>query len=168
MEVHCYVEGNDDPDKCTARRLGQFELATLHRSRRELPFGLVLDPFAETALSPADADATSLVAIDSSWATADPEAFDVPGQHRALPFLVAANPINYGRPFRLTTVEAIAGALSILDRHDQAVAILEPFRWGETFLTLNEEPLRRYRDCSTSGEVVDVQADYLDEPDQHA
>lgn len=168
MEIHIHEAGDDDPRKCTARRLDQFSLATLHRSMGSLPYGVVLDPYAERALSPADADTDIIVAFDRSWASADAEAFAVPGIHRALPFLVAANPVNYGRPFRLTTAEAIAAALVILGQESQAAALLEPFRWGETFLTLNEEPLRRYAACTDSTEVVAVQADYLEDPDQHA
>jgi pre-rRNA-processing protein TSR3 len=86
----------------------------------------------------------------------------MPGVHRALPFLVAANPVNYGKPFRLTTVEAFAAALVILGDREQAEQVLSKFTWGETFLELNAEPLRRYADCADSTEVVAVQQEYLD------
>ena len=163
MEVHVYYEGDDDPKKCTARRLERFDRAILHRTMRGVPYGVVLNPHAERALSPADADEGlgTLVALDCSWESAEQAAFSMRGVHRALPFLVAANPVNYGRPFRLTTVEALAAALWILGERELAETLLEPFRWGETFLTLNDEPLRRYADCADSSEVVAVQSTYL-------
>lgn len=165
VHVHVYYEGDDDPEKCTARRLERFDRAILHRSMAQVPYGIVLNPHSEQALSPADADAAlnTIVALDCSWASAEAAAFSMPGEHRALPFLVAANPVNYGRPFRLTTVEALAAALVILGDHEQATTLLEPFRWGETFLTLNDEPLRRYADCADSTDVIAVQDDYLAE-----
>ena len=164
MELHVRYEGDDDPDKCTARRLAQFDLATLHHSARATPPGIVLNPFAEQALSPADRqESDRLVALDCSWRTAEREAFDLVGVHRSLPFLVAANPVNYGTPFELNTVEALAGALVILGEREQAEEILSKFRWGETFLSLNEEPLRRYAACTDSTEVVRIQEEYLGE-----
>ncbi|QSG04381.1 DUF367 family protein [Halapricum desulfuricans] len=163
MELHVRYEGDDDPDKCSARRLARFDLAELHRSTRATPPGIVLNPFAERALSPADADHDRLVALDCSWETAQREAFDLDGVHRALPFLVAANPINYGTPFRLNTVEAFAGALAILGEREHAERILSKFSWGHTFLELNEEPLRRYSECDDSTDVLAVQDDYLAE-----
>ena len=164
MELHVRYEGDDDPKKCTARRLAKFEHAQLHRSTRATPPGVVLNPFAERALSPADRSAGDrLIALDCSWETAEREAFDLDGAHRSLPFLVAANPVNYGTPFQLNTVEALAGALAILGEREQAEEILSEFRWGETFLELNAEPLARYADCADSTDVIAVQDDYLAE-----
>ncbi len=163
MDLHVRYEGDDDPEKCTAKKLERFDLATLHRSSAATPWGIVLDPFAEKALSPADRDlGDRLVAMDLSWETAEAEHYQLDGEHRALPFMLAGNPVNYGRPFRLTTVEAFAGALSILGERDQAEQILSKFRWGQTFLDLNEEPLERYAECADSSEVVAVQNEYLD------
>ena len=163
MECHVYYEGDDDPKKCTARRLEKFDKATLYRRMEQVPYGVVLNPHAERALSPADAEAGlgTLVALDCSWESAEAASFRMNGVHRALPFLVAANPVNYGRPFQLTTVEALAAACCIFDEYETAEDLLEPFRWGETFLTLNEEPLRRYSECTDSSEIVAVQDDYL-------
>ncbi|MEF8777270.1 MAG: DUF367 family protein [Natronomonas sp.] len=167
MELHVRYEGDDDPEKCSARKLARFDLATLHRSSRETPPGIVLDPYADRALSPADGEtdtdsaAQRLVALDCSWETAEAEAFRLEGPHRSLPFLVAANPVNYGTPFQLNTVEAFAGALCILGHREQAETILGKFRWGHTFLELNDEPLRRYADCADSSDVIDVQSEYL-------
>jgi pre-rRNA-processing protein TSR3 len=162
VELHVRYEGDDDPEKCTARRLAKFDEVELHRSARATPRGIVLDPHAEQALSPADSDETRLVALDCSWETAEAEAFRLDGPHRALPFLVAANPINYGTPFQLNTAEAFAAALVVLGHREQAEGLLSHFSWGHTFLELNEEPLRRYADCADSAEVVAVQEEYLD------
>jgi len=165
VELHVRYEGDDDPEKCSARKLARFDLVALHRSARATPPGLVLDPFAERALSPADPGHDRLVALDCSWETARREAFDLRGDHRALPFLVAANPVSYGTPFRLNTVEAFAGALVILGEREHAERLLSKFRWGETFLELNAEPLARYADCADSSEVVAVQSEYLGDGD---
>lgn len=161
MELHVWYAGDDDPDKCTARKLARFDLAILHHDRRELPSGLVLNPFAERALSPADrAGCERLIALDCSWDGVDGERFDLPGKQRALPYLLAGNPVNFGRPFALSTVEAFAAALVILGERGHAERLLEKFGWGHTFLELNEEPLSRYAACSNSREVVAVQAQY--------
>jgi pre-rRNA-processing protein TSR3 len=162
VDLHVRYTAEDDPEKCTARKLARFDLAALHRSDREVPHGVVLNPHAERALSPADAGAGHLIALDCSWEQAGEARFSLPGEHRGLPFLVAANPINYGRPFRLTTVEALAAGVYILGEPDHAREILSKFTWGETFLELNAEPLRRYAECADSAEVVSVQAEYLD------
>ncbi|UIO99701.1 DUF367 family protein [Halobaculum sp. CBA1158] len=165
MDLHVRYEGDDDPDKCTARKLARFDLAELHRSDSATPYGTVLNPHAERALSPADreaADGGTLVALDCSWESAGEAMFSLPGEHRALPYLVAANPVNFGRPMQLTTVEAFAAGLHILGEPDHAERVLSKFTWGETFLELNEEPLRRYAACDDSGEVVAIQQEYLD------
>ena len=81
--------------------------------------------------------------------------------HRALPFLLAANPVNFGRPFRLSTVEAFAAALYILGEKEQAALILGKFKWGQTFLELNLEPLERYSEAKDSSEIVQIQGEYM-------
>lgn len=165
MDLHVRYGEDDDPEKCTARQLAKFDLVELHRSDAATPPGLVLNPFADRALSPADADTDRLIALDVSWETAEQAetgAFALAGRHRSLPFLVAANPINYGKPFRLTTVEALAAALVILGDRARAEQLLSKVRWGETFLELNAEPLARYASCQDSAAVVDIQAEYLD------
>jgi pre-rRNA-processing protein TSR3 len=162
VDLHVRYEGDDDPKKCTARKLARFDLAELHRSPRSVPAGIVLDPYAEQALSPADDSWDVLVALDCSWETAEEEAFKLRGDHRALPYLVAGNPVSYGTPFRLNTVEAFAAACYILGEREQAEELMSKFRWGHTFLELNAEPLERYANCENSAEVVAVQEEYLD------
>jgi len=164
VKLHVRYEGDDDPEKCTARRLAELGHAALHESTRATPPGLVLNPYAERALSPADRDRHDrLVALDCSWETAQKEAFDLDGTHRSLPFLVAGNPVNYGTAFQLNTAEAFAGALAVLGERARAEEILSTFSWGHTFLELNAEPLARYADCADSTAVVAVQEEYLAE-----
>jgi pre-rRNA-processing protein TSR3 len=69
--------------------------------------------------------------------------------------------VNFGKPFRLTTVEAVAAGLVILGERAQAERVVSKVTWGETFLELNAEPLARYADCADSAEVVAVQDEYL-------
>ena len=102
-----------------------------------------------------------MAALDCSWAHAE-EVFErLSLNQRALPFLVAANPVNYGKPFKLSTVEALAAGLFILGQATQAELILSKFNWGHVFLELNREPLLEYAAAKNSSEVVQIQNAYL-------
>lgn len=162
VDLHIYHEGDDDPKKCTAIRLADEGEARLHERYDTLPRGVALDPFADRALSPADVEGGPLVVFDSSWKSAQNVVEPYDGRRRALPFVVAANPVSYGRPFRLNTAEATVAALYILGEKERARRVGSYFSYGETFLELNHEPLERYSACETSEEVVAVQEDYLD------
>ena len=56
-------------------------------------------------------------------------------QPRMLPLLLAANPVNWGKPGRLTTAEAMAAVLYLLGRQEQAEQILGLF--GGVNVSLN-------------------------------
>ena len=102
---------------------------------------LLLDPTAEQALSPADRNVKSITALDCSWEVLDTGAVSSWRIRRALPFLMAANPVNFGKPCKLTSIEAIAAALYILGEQERAAQILGCVSWGIRFLEVNKEPL---------------------------
>eukprot|EP00008_Paramoeba_atlantica_P010808 CAMPEP_0201483346 /NCGR_PEP_ID=MMETSP0151_2-20130828/7562_1 /ASSEMBLY_ACC=CAM_ASM_000257 /TAXON_ID=200890 /ORGANISM="Paramoeba atlantica, Strain 621/1 / CCAP 1560/9" /LENGTH=168 /DNA_ID=CAMNT_0047866449 /DNA_START=121 /DNA_END=624 /DNA_ORIENTATION=+ len=108
--------------------------------------------------------------IDCSWAQLEHVPFHkLRSPHpRLLPFLVAANPINYGRPLKLSCAEAWAATLFITGFEEEAMAILKCFKWGPNFIELNRELLTRYQACSSSEEVIEVQKKYLEECEEKA
>jgi pre-rRNA-processing protein TSR3 len=163
MELLIYHANQCDPKKCSGRKLARFELARLTRHINQLKPFLVLSPFSEKALSPADKGTRGLAALDCSWAHAEEVFARFKLQERALPFLVAANPVNYGKPFKLSTVEALAAGLVILGEPQQAERILSKFNWGHVFLAVNHEPLEEYAAAADSTEVVKIQNAYLSE-----
>ena len=114
MELIIYHANQCDPKKCSGKKLARFELVRLTRHIDQLRPFLVLSPFSEKALSPADKGIRGLAALDCSWAHAEEVFSHFRLQERALPFLVAANPVNFGKPFKLSTVEALAAGLVIL------------------------------------------------------
>ena len=123
---------------------------------------LLLDPTADV-LSPADKKwVSSITALDCSWEVLDTANLGAWKGRRALPFLVAANPVNFGKPFTLTSVEAIAATLFILGEEVQAEAVLSKFNWGLNFLKLNAEPLSDYAAAKDSTEVLKIQSEYLE------
>ena len=155
-----------DPKRCSGARLarrGVFERMPLKQPFR----GIVLNPEATQAVSPADLEllersGTSL--IDCSWARFQ----ELPlhqmksGHHRLLPFLVAANTVNYGKPWKLNCAEACAATLYICGKKDAAKAILDEFSWGPEFLVLNQQVLDLYASCKDSEEVVQKQNEWLE------
>ena len=58
-----------------------------------------------------------ICAIDCSWARVD-EITVVHPNERILPHMVAVNPVNFGKRFKLTCVEAIAAALRLVGHRE--------------------------------------------------
>jgi len=157
--------GQCDSKKCTGRKLAR--LSALKELRVSQGWaGVILSPSGKQACSRADHDivrAYGIAVVDCSWAKLDEVPFaKIKGKHeRLLPFLVAANPVNYGKPLKLSCVEAIAATMMLTGFPREAAAILGKFKWGQTFLKLNEELFRRYGECNTPGEVVAAQNAWL-------
>lgn len=172
IPIHVYHTGQDDPRKNTALKLQRAGKAHLFDDVRKAPrHAVLLNPFAKKALSREDhrdMQRHGLLALDCSWRQAE-AAFPVllgSTRSRALPFLVAANPVNYGKPFVLSTAEAIGAALFIAGEARQARDVLSAVPFGDLFLQLNKNPLEDYSMCETSAQVVAAQALYLDDEDE--
>lgn len=80
---------------------------------------------------------------------------------RLLPYLVAANPVNYGRPWRLNCVEALAACFFICGHEDWAEIVLQHFPYGKPFLEINAQLLRRYAACTSEEEIKKAEEDWL-------
>ena len=144
IEIRILCFDQDDPKKCTAKRMERFGLSQNYSSFRTLPLqGIVLDPFSERVLSNSDsilAEVGGIVAVDCSWNMAETtfSKLKLMGlEPRKLPDVVPANPVNSGKIGKLTTAEAIATALMICHEEEQASTIMSIFKWGPAFLNIN-------------------------------
>lgn len=164
--------GHCDPKRCTGRRLVRSGAMRSLRPKSGFP-GVILTPSADTAVSYADASIAGergVAVVDCSWARLD----EVPlnqlrgGPPRLLPFLVAANPVNYGRPLRLTCAEAVAAALYIMRYRDAARDVLGCFIWGEAFFDINADLLEKYAEQEDSAGVVRVQNEHIEAVEEEA
>ncbi|MBX8631496.1 MAG: DUF367 family protein [Thermoplasmata archaeon] len=169
-EVYAYIAGEDDPKKCTARKMVRFSLAHPVMKLAHIPQNaVVLDPTAAKALSAEDRrriETSGVAVLDFSWRNIESNPPLLRFQHRrALPYLLAANPVMWGRPLQLSSVEAVAAALYIAGLREQALNTLSKFSWGLNFITLNREPLERYAAARTSREVVEIQWEYVCRPE---
>lgn len=80
---------------------------------------------------------------------------------RLLPYLVAANPVNYGKPWRLNCVEALAACFAICGHHDWAEIVLQHFPYGQPFLDINSQLLKRYAACQNEEDVKKAEEAWL-------
>jgi pre-rRNA-processing protein TSR3 len=171
VSVHAVWLAQDDPKKNTAVLASKRGNLKLHKRINTLPKrGIILEPLCGKVFGPEDhaliINGGSLVGLDCSWAHIEESVAQVMRrtrlQPRMLPLLLAANPVNWGKPGRLTTAEALATVLYLIGRVKQARDVLGAFRWGERFFELNKEPLEAYAQAQTSAELVELQFEFFD------
>ena len=145
LRLHVLHLDQDDPKKCTAKKLKKFGLVKLHPTLKTVPVqSIKLDPYAETILSITDRERIvryGLTVIDCSWNQAN-EVFKrmklKNGRRLSIDFL-AANATNYAMPGKLSSVEALSAALILTGFFDEAEFLLSKFTWGHTFFELNKQ-----------------------------
>ena len=172
VPLHVIHLDQDDPRKCTARKICSLGLAKLHESSNSAPRrGFLLDPETNVVIGPEDRPLAkmggSLVALDCSWKKINDSLLEIEGrtrlQSRKLPKLLPANSVSWGKVGRLSSVEALAASLCILGYREQAEVLLEKFQFGEQFLQLNREPLLEYSQAKTREHMGIIENRFFDD-----
>jgi pre-rRNA-processing protein TSR3 len=162
IPLYAYRDNSCDPRKCTVKKLEKAGFLKIFTKISQVPRNtLLLDPTAEQALSQADRFVKSLTVLDCSWVVLDTGQVSSWRIRRALPFLVAANPVNFGKPCKLSSIEALAASLYIMGEKERAATILGKVSWGIRFLEVNREPLDLYATAKDSTEVVKFQGEFI-------
>uniref|UniRef100_A0A7N0V841 18S rRNA aminocarboxypropyltransferase n=1 Tax=Kalanchoe fedtschenkoi TaxID=63787 RepID=A0A7N0V841_KALFE len=155
--------GQCDAKRCTGRKLARLNM--LKELRVTYGFGgVVSSPVGTQCVSREDYELIQkkgLAVVD--WARMS----DVPfvklrcTAPRLLPWLVAANPVNYERPSQLSCVEVLSAALFICGEKETTDLILSKFKWGHAFLSLNMELLKACSECDNSADIISAQNAWL-------
>lgn len=69
--------------------------------------------------------------------------------------------MNYGRPWRLNCAEALAACFFICGHEDWAHEVLAHFSYGEPFLEINAQLLKRYAACANEEEIKKAEEMWL-------
>ena len=67
---------------------------------------------------------------------------------------------NFGKFNKLSSVEAVVGALFITGHIDQAKDMMGKFTWGHTFIELNMELFKSYSVCHTMEDIENVYLEF--------
>jgi pre-rRNA-processing protein TSR3 len=108
----------------------------------------------------------ALVALDCSWKKIEGALVSVGRQtmleSRTLPMLLASNPVSWGKPGRLSTAEALAASLYLMEHKEQAARVMGLFPFGDQFMELNKEPLNAYIEARSREELIELQWEFFD------
>ena len=166
----CWDLGHCDRKRCSGKKLMRLGLMRELHVGQKFP-GVVISPKGRHILSPADKELLELhgaAVVECSWKRVDEVPFaSIGGKcERLLPYLLPANPTNYGRPWRLNCVEALAACFFICGHDDWADHVLASFSYGDAFIEMNRSVLERYAACSDEDEVKAAEAAWLEQIEQ--
>ena len=178
--------GQCDKKRCTGTRMVHQRICK--ELKLGVPFpGVILSPAGTRCVSREDAELIrnkGLAVVDCSWNRLDDVPFNkIKGAApRLLPFLVAANPVNYGKvskpqlhcfidlvtekmlsssqAAKLSCAEAFAAALYICGLREEAVHVMSRFKWGHSFFSANAQLLDAYGSCQTAAGVIATQNEW--------
>ncbi|KAF2000319.1 DUF367-domain-containing protein [Amniculicola lignicola CBS 123094] len=165
FKAACWDLGHCDAKRCSGKRLVRLGMM------RELNVGqkfagVVVSPKGKKVVSAEDREALEMygaAVVEASWNRIEEVPWGRIGGRceRLLPYLVAANQTNYGKPWRLNCVEALAACYYICGHPEWAEEILASFSYGEAFLDINGALLKRYAACKTEEEVKKAEEVWL-------
>jgi len=140
-KLFCLHFNECDRKKCTALKLARLNLVEiLSKIKGRKLNAIILSPFSKKELNITDRELIArygLIVIDCSWKRIfNQKDFNLKNS-RKLPPLIAANPVNYGKWEKLSSVEALAAALFITNFNMYGDLILSKFSWGIEFKKLN-------------------------------
>lgn len=162
----CWDLGHCDAKRCSGKRLMRLGMMReLHVGQKFA--GVVISPKAKKIISKVDKELLEqygAAVVEASWKRIDEVPFGRIGGkcERLLPYLVAANPTNYGKPWRLNCVEALAACFYICGHPEWAESILSTFSYGDAFLEINSALLKRYMACENEEEVKKAEEVWLE------
>jgi pre-rRNA-processing protein TSR3 len=161
----CWDLGHCDAKRCSGKRLMRLGMMReLHVGQKFA--GVVVSPKARKIVSKDDKDLLEqygAAVVEASWNRIDEVPFGRIGGkcERLLPYLVAANPTNYGKPWRLNCVEALAACYYICGHPEWAESILSTFSYGPAFLDINSALLKRYMACENEVDIKKAEEVWL-------
>lgn len=165
FKAACWDLGHCDAKRCSGKRLMRLGMMReLHVGQKFA--GIVVSPKGKKIVSREDKellDQYGAAVVEASWNRIDEVPFGKIGGkcERLLPYLVAANPTNYGKPWRLNCVEALAACFYICGHPDWAEDILATFSYGRAFLDINAALLKRYEACENEDEIKKAEEVWL-------
>jgi pre-rRNA-processing protein TSR3 len=151
---------------CTGMRLSKHGLLKEIKINSKFQ-GILLSPTGKKIVSKQDYEiirTKGICVIDCSWAKFNQLHLNMNKiESRLLPYMVAVNPVNYGKAFKLSCVEAIGATLYLAGFYKETDFLLHHFKWGYSFLEVNRELFDLYKDCKNSDELKAVEVKYLEE-----
>ena len=155
-----------DPKKCTGKKLERLGLLKEIKFSRNYG-GILLTPTGKKICSIEDHDIISkkgICVIDCSWAKFEELHLDLHKiETRSLPFMVAVNPVNFGKAYKLSCAEAFAACLFLGGFEKEARFLMDHFKWGEHFFKVNEELFGKYRGITSQDELKNIQEKYIND-----
>jgi pre-rRNA-processing protein TSR3 len=161
VSIMLWEFGQNDPKRDSGSKMCRLGYARKLQQGDFFP-GIVLSSEASVFVSPADATLVGnygIAGINCSWNRLDEIPFGSMGKgkhQRLLPLLFAANTVNYGKPFKMNTAEAVAACLYITGYKEDAHSLMETFSYGLEFLRLNHDALEAYSKCADEHQVRQV------------
>ena len=157
----------DDPRKNTSVKMVKHGLARRIHPRPIYGKPIVLNPYSNEYLGPWCREYIrkhGVVVVDASWKKLDMRKFKgIKGYHVKLPPLLPGNPINYGKPCILSSIEAVAATLYITGYREAYNKLLGLYKWMNTFHILNQELLESYSKAGNYEELTKIIKEYWGE-----
>ncbi len=153
----------DDPKKSTMKKLERYGLA------KKIPLisiynKIFLTPYVDNYILNKDKflyNEKGIAVIDGSWNLINTIENIKNKNARKIPLLLPVNPVNYGKPGKLSSLEAIAASLFIMGYNDLAEEIISKYSWSQNFIKTNINPLNDYIKCNSNDECIEMEKSYF-------